>query len=385
MHVYLDNGATTRTRDEVIKSMVEVMTVDYGNPSSIHRMGVNIEKKITNSRKSIAKAINASSSEIYFTSGGTEANNIAIFGSVNAYRRSGNHIITTKIEHPSVLSVYKHLEDEGYNVTYLKVNDKGVIDIEHLKESITDDTILISIMMVNNETGAIQPIKEICKYVSKLKDKPLVHVDAIQGYGKVEINLKKTKVDLMTLSSHKVYGPKGVGALFVRKGVRIKPITLGGSQELGIRSGTENTPGIVGFGVATDMMMKEFEDNHRVMLERQKKLLDGIVNSIDDIKINTDMNNCAPHILNISFNGIRGEVLLHSLESKGIYVSTGSACSSKKKSYSHVLKEMGLNNWELEGAIRFSINPWISNGDIEYVINQLVTIVADLRAIINRR
>lgn len=386
MEVYLDNGATTKPREEVIDIMVKAMREYYGNPSSLHRKGVEIEKLVKRARKQVAKALGADEGEIYFTSGGTESNNLAIFGALEGNRRKGKHIITTKIEHPSVLNVFNKLEEQGYDVSYLSVDKNGLIDIEEFESTLRDDTALISIMYVNNEVGTIQPITEICNIIKNRKNKPLLHVDAIQAFGKVKFNLKKLKVDLLSISGHKIYGPKGIGAIFIRKGTKIKSIVFGGNQEFGIRSGTENVPGILGLGVAAELVKKEFDFGTNKMRELKKQLLGGVKNNLEGTKINGIADEfTAPHILNISFEGIRGEVLLHTLEQEGIYVSTGSACSSRKKSFSHVLKEMRLTDVEMEGAIRFSFSYQNTKEEIDYTIEKLCNMVKDLRKVIGRR
>lgn len=386
MEVYLDNGATTKPREEVIDIMVESMKAYYGNPSSLHRKGVEIEKLVKKARKQVAKALGTDEGEIYFTSGGTESNNLAILGALEGNKRKGKHIITTKIEHPSVLNVFNVLEEKGYDVSYLSVDKNGLIDIDEFQDTLRDDTALISIMYVNNEVGTIEPISEICNIIKNRKNRPILHVDAIQAFGKVKFNLKKLKVDLMSISGHKIYGPKGIGALFVRRGTKIKSIIFGGNQELGIRSGTENVPGILGLGVAAELVKKEFDLNTSKMRELKNKLLQGVKNNLEGIKINGIADETtAPHILNISFKGIRGEVLLHTLEQEGIYVSTGSACSSKKKAFSHVLKEMSLTEDEMEGAIRFSFSPQNTEEQIDYTIDKLCNTVKDLRKVIGRR
>ncbi len=387
MEVYLDNGATTKPREEVINIMVKSMRENYGNPSSMHRKGVEVEKLLKKARRQVAKALGADERDIYFTSGGTESNNMAILGALEGNRRRGNHIITTKIEHPSVLNVFKSLEEKGYEVSYIDVGKNGVINIEEFKNSLRDDTVLISIMYVNNEVGTLQPIDNIISIIKGMKKKPLIHVDAIQAFGKIDFNVNKLKVDLMSISGHKIHGPKGIGALYVRKGTKLKSIFFGGSQEQGLRSGTENVPGILGLGAAAESVKKNLKTNTSKMIHLKTILLKAIKNKIEDIKINgSDLEGSAPHILNISFEGIRGEVLLHSLEQEGIYISTGSACSSKKKKvFSHVLKEMGLTDNQMEGAIRFSISHENTEDEIEYTIEKLVDIVGKLRKVIGRR
>lgn len=386
MEVYLDNSATTKPKEEVIDIMVKSMKEYYGNPSSLHRKGVEIEKLIKKARKQISKALGADEGEIYFTSGGTESNNLAILGALKGNKRKGKHIITTKIEHPSVLNVFNSLEEDGYEVSYLNVDKNGLIDINDFEKSLREDTVLISIMYVNNEVGTIQPIPEITKIIKNRKNKPILHIDAVQAFGKIKINLRKLKVDLMSISGHKISGPKGIGALYVRRGTKINSIVFGGNQELGLRSGTENVPGILGLGVAADLVKKNIDSNIEKMKGLKMKLAKEIGENLEEIKINGDIDeNSAPHILNISFKGIRGEVLIHTLEQKNIYVSTGSACSSKKKTFSHVLKEMGLENDEMEGAIRFSLSPENTEEEIDYTVENLKKSVEDLRKVIGRR
>lgn len=387
MEVYLDNGATTRPSEEVIDIMLKSMRENYANPSSLHRKGVEIEKSIKRARKQISKALGVNEGEVYFTSGGTESNNLAILGALEGNKRKGNHIITTKIEHPSVLNVFNALEERGYDVSYLGVDRNGKIDVDELKSELRDETVLISIMYVNNEVGTVQPISEVAKIINRKKNKPLFHVDAIQAFGKIKFNIKKLNVDLMSISGHKIHGPKGIGALYVKKGIKIKSMIYGGNQELGLRSGTENVPGILGLGIAAELVKNDFEFNAKKMEELKTRLLNGIQNNLEQIKVNGDaLQGTAPHILNISFEGIRGEVLLHTLEQDGIYVSTGSACSSnKKKTFSHVLKEMDLTEDQMEGAIRFSLSPNNTEEEIDYTIERLKHIVKDLRKVIARR
>lgn len=386
MDIYLDNSSTTKPRREVIEIMNKSFTEYYGNPSSLHSMGVKVEKMIKDSRRKVSKALGAKEDEIFFTSGGTESNNIAILGTLEANKRRGKHIITTKIEHPSVLNVFKALEAKGYDITYLNVSNEGIIDIKELEDSLRDDTVLVSIMYVNNEVGSIQPLKEITTILNKAQNRPILHVDGIQAFGKIDINLKKFDIDLFTISGHKFHGPKGIGGLFVRKGTKIQSVFYGGNQELGLRSGTENVHGILGMGVACELVKNELEENIKKMNEVKSKMLYGMKKNIDNIVLNSKLSEAfAPHILNVSFKGIRGEVLLHTLEQKGIFVSTGSACSSRKKEYSHVLTSMGLSEEEMEGSIRFSFNPYIEDEEIEYTIKVLKESVEELRSVINRR
>lgn len=382
MEIYLDNSATTKPYKEVVDKMLQALTEDYANPSSLHRKGIEVEKNIKLIRQNIAKSIGAKDKEIYFTSGGTESNNTIIRGIANLNKKRKNHIISTVIEHPSVLNTLKDLELEGFEITYLKVDENGKIDLNELKESIKPSTCLITIMHVNNEIGSIQPIAEIGKYLKTLDEKVYLHVDAIQSYGKINFRPSKYNIDFMSVSGHKFHGPKGIGFMYIKENNRLKPLLTGGGQEIGIRSGTENVPGIYGLGEAVKIINQDLN----AVIEKISKLKDmlkrEIVNNIDDIKVNSPEDGVC-HILNISFRGVKGEVLLHYLEQKGIYVSTGSACSSKKKG-SHVLNAIGLKPDEIEGAIRFSLSDTNSEDQIKEVVNILKESVNDLRMIIRR-
>lgn len=382
MEIYLDNSATTKPYKEVVDKMLQALTEDYANPSSLHRKGIEVEKNIKLIRQNIAKSIGAKDKEIYFTSGGTESNNTIIRGIANLNKKRKNHIISTVIEHPSVLNTLKDLELEGFEITYLKVDENGKIDLNELKESIKPSTCLITIMHVNNEIGSIQPIAEIGKYLKTLDEKVYLHVDAIQSYGKINFRPSKYNIDFMSVSGHKFHGPKGIGFMYIKENNRLKPLLTGGGQEIGIRSGTENVPGIYGLGEAVKIINQDLN----AVIEKISKLKDMLkremVNNIDDIKVNSPEDGVC-HILNISFRGVKGEVLLHYLEQKGIYVSTGSACSSKKKG-SHVLNAIGLKPDEIEGAIRFSLSDTNSEDQIKEVVNILKESVNDLRMIIRR-
>jgi len=383
MEIYLDNSATTKPYKEVVDKMVEALTTDYANPSSLHRRGIDVEKNIKSIRQEIARTIGAKDKEIYFTSGGTESNNSIIRGVANLYKKRKNHIISTQIEHPSVLNTLKDLEEDGFEVTYLNVDKDGKIDIEEFKQSIKQTTILVSIMHVNNEIGTIQPIEEIGKYLKSLKDKVYFHVDAVQSYGKINFKPSKYNIDFMSVSGHKLHGPKGIGFMYVKENNRLKPILTGGGQEIGIRSGTENVPGIYGIGEAIKILNKDLNSTINKIQELKDLLKEEIVNNIDDIKINSPEDGVC-HILNISFEDVKGEVLLHYLEQKGVYVSTGSACSSKKKG-SHVLNAIGLNPKEIDGAIRFSLSDLNTKEEIIETVKILKESVDDLRMIIRRR
>ena len=383
MEIYLDNSATTKPYKEVVEKMVYALEQDYGNPSSLHRKGVSVEKNIKEIRQSIARTLGSKDKEIYFTSGGTESNNSIIRGVVNLNKKRKNHIISTEIEHPSVLNTLKELEKEGCEVTYLKVDKYGQIDMEELKSSITDKTCLITIMHVNNEVGTILPIQEIGKYLKTLKDKVYLHVDAVQSYSKINFKPSRYNIDFMSVSGHKLHGPKGIGFMYIKESNRIKPLLTGGNQEVGIRSGTENTPGIYGLGEAITIINKNLDSKIDKINNLKNSLKTKIESQIEDIKINSpECGVC--HILNISFMDIRGEILLHYLEQKNVYVSTGSACSSKK-SGSHVLNAMGLSPKEIDGAIRFSLSDLTTQEEIDEAVEILKESISELRAIIRKR
>lgn len=383
MEIYLDNSATTKPYQEVVDKMVYALTTDYANPSSLHRKGIEVEKNIKAIRQNIARTMGAKDKEIYFTSGGTESNNSIIRGVANLYKKRKNHIISTEIEHPSVLNTLKDLEGDGFEITYLKVDKEGKINIDELKEAIKPSTILISIMHVNNEIGSIQPISEIGKYLKTLKDKVYLHVDAVQSYAKINFKPSRYNIDFMSVSAHKLHGPKGIGFMYMKENNRLKPMLTGGGQEIGIRSGTENVPGIYGLDEAVRITNQDLNKSIEKINELKYLLKEEIVNNIEDVKINSPENGVC-HILNVSFKDVRGEVLLHYLEQKGIYVSTGSACSSKKKG-SHVLNAIGLTPNEIEGAIRFSLSSMNTKEEMLEVAKIVKESVIDLRMIIRRR
>jgi len=378
VEVYLDNSATTKPVKKVIEKMNQVLDFDYGNPSSLHKKGFEAEKILKNSRENVARIINSEPENIIFTSGGTESNNLALIGVAEALKKRGNHIISTKIEHPSVLNVLKHLEERGFEITYLDVDKTGRISLNDLINAVKDKTILLSIMAVNNEIGTIEPIEEIGN-LSKGKD-IIFHTDAIQAIGKVKINTKTQNIDLLSLSGHKIYGPKGIGALYINKNIKIKPIIYGGGQERDLRSGTENMPGIIGISTACNIANEHFNEYTKKLMDLKIKLYNGIFDQIKDINLNgPEINEGAPHILNISFEGVKGEVLLHALEEEGIYVSTGSACSSKKKGQSHVLSAIGLEKEFIDSAIRFSIGIFNTEEEINHTVEILKEKVDFLR------
>lgn len=380
MEAYLDNSATTRCLESVKDIVVKTMMEDYGNPSSKHLRGVKAEQYIKESREAIAKTMKVNEKEIFFTSGGTESNNWAIIGAAMANKRAGMHVITTAIEHPAVIQPMQYLEEQGFRISYIPVGRDGKTDLDALEKAICDETILISAMYVNNEVGAVQPLEEISALIKKKKPGILFHVDAIQAYGKYRILPKKMGIDMLSVSAHKIHGPKGVGFLYVNEKVKIKPLILGGGQQKGMRSGTDNVPGIAGLGMAAKEAYTGFEEkvSH---LYRLKELFANGVREIPDTVINSpDGVLGAPQIVSVSFRGIRSEVLLHSLEEKEIYVSSGSACSSNKKlPISTVLKEIGLEKDLLETTVRFSFSHFTTEEEIAYCLEELKKIVPVLR------
>lgn len=381
MEAYLDNSATTRASAEVTAAITQALTETYGNPSSLHHQGFIAEKLLKESRQRLGAVLGANPAEIVFTSGGTEANNLAIFGVLPGLRRRGNRLITCQTEHLSVLNVFGALEtQEGCQVTYLKVNPAGLIDLKELEAALTEDTVLVSVMLVNNEIGTIQPIPAIAKLLKSSTAKPVFHVDAVQAFGKMDCNVKKLGADLLTVSGHKIHGPKGVGALYVRQGIRLKPLLYGGAQENGLRPGTENLPGILGMGVAANQAYGALETNSAKLRGLKLQLTEGITRHIRDTRINSPADpDGAPQILNVSFPGLKAEVLLHALAQDRIYISTGSACAAKKGSVSHVLQAIGLSGAELDSAIRFSLSVYNTPEEIDYCLERLQYHVNDLR------
>jgi len=374
MEAYFDNSATTRPFDEVIEYMTHVNRVAYGNPSSLHTKGIEAEKLIKTAREAIADTIGVSSGEIYFTSGGTESNNLAIRGYLAANPRNGKHIITTKIEHPAVMEVYKHLTENGYSADYIGVDGNGIINLQELADKIREDTALISVIFVNNEVGSVQPIEEIVKIKNSINPDTAIFVDAVQAYGKIKTLPVQLGIDMMSMSSHKIHGPKGTGALYVKKQKKIKPIIFGGGQESIIRSGTENVPGICGFGLAAKMITEKIEQNLKHVEKLKQLFIDRLTDIRNDFRI-ISPNNGLPYILNISFANVKAEVLVHHLEEKGIYASTGSACSSRKRIQSHVLEAMSVEQCYMEGSVRFSFSSLNTEEEVEYVVEAIKSIL----------
>lgn len=353
--IYFDNAATTRAADEVAERVRYMLLENFGNPSAQSMMGVRAENELNDARKIMAKSINALPEEIYFTSGGTEDDNWAIFGTAEGYKRSGKHIITTSIEHPAVAEPMERLRHKGWEVTVLDVDKNGYIDLDALRDSIRDDTVLVSTILINNEVGTIQDVVSIGRIIKERNHNTLFHVDAVQAFGKYPIDVRKMNIDMLSMSGHKIHGPKGVGFFYMKKGLKVRPIIYGGGQERGQRSATENTPGIAGLAKAVELAMENMDASHEKVMEVKRTLAEGILRDIPKTHINgPSIEEASPYVLNVSFNGLRSEVLLHSLEESEIYVSAGSACSSKKKGGSHVLRSLGLSEERIEGAIRFS-------------------------------
>ena len=379
MEVYLDNSATTRCFDKAAALMTRIMCEDYGNPSSLHRKGVEAEKYIRYAKDVIADNLKVNQKEIFFTSGGTESDNLALMGCARANCRSGRHLITTQIEHPAVLQTMKHLEEEGFRVTYLPVNQKGCIRLEDLGRAITGETILVSIMHTNNEVGSMQPVAKAGALIKGINPRILFHVDAVQGYGKCRIYPKRMKIDLLSASGHKIHGPKGTGFLYVDEKVKIKPIVFGGGQQNGIRSGTENVPGIAGLAKAIEIIYGDL-DREVENLYRLKRAFVSGVQKIDDVIVNGHSDETgAPHIVSVSFKGVRSEVILHALEDKGVYVSAGSACSARKPQPSATLRAIGIEPQLLGSSIRFSFSVFTTMEEINYTLEMLYDIIPMLR------
>ena len=379
MECYFDNSASTRVLDSVKDIVVKTMTEDYANAAAKHRKGMEAEQYIREARKIIAGTLKAAEKEILFTSGGSESNNMALIGTVLANQRAGRHIISTAVEHPSVYNPLTYLEELGFEITFLPVDHNGHISLQQLEESIRPDTILVSVMYVNNEVGAVEPIEEISRIIKAKNPSVIFHVDAIQAYGKYVIRPKKQGIDLLSVSGHKIHGPKGVGFLYIRSGVKIKPLIYGGGQQNNLRSGTENVPGAAGLGVAA----KEMYTNHEEKIRRLTELKDYMTDRLGEIE-GTSINSkkgaeSAPQIVSVSFEGVRSEVLLHALEDKGIYVSSGSACSSHHPGISGTLKGIGVAQKYLDATIRISFGIFNTKEEIDYCIDTLKELLPVLR------
>lgn len=379
--IYFDNAATTRVFPEVLAAMQEAMEVTYGNPSAKHIKGMEAENKIREAQELIAKTLRAKPKEIFFTSGGTESNNTAILGTAMANRRKGKHIITTKIEHASVHEPINYLEELGFEITYVDVDSSGTADLVQLKEAVREDTILVSCMMVNNEIGTVEPISEIGKILKEKNPRTIFHVDAIQAYGKIPVIPKNMGIDLLSMSGHKIHGPKGVGFLYIKEGTKISPIMFGGGQQKGMRSGTENVPGIAGLSCACEKMIgNQYENAEKI--QRIKEYFQSRIQEIEGIQDNSGQ---APHIVSISFRKLRSEVLLHALEERGIYVSSGSACSSnKKQAVSGTLNAIGLKDEWKDGTLRFSFSVENTKEEVDETIEVLKELTPMLRRFVRK-
>ena len=380
--IYLDNSATTKQYPQVTETMTKYMEEYFGNPSSMYQLGLDSEKAVKHARKQVEEAMGAGNGTLIFTSGGTEADNTAIFGAARALRRRGNRIITSAVEHPAVLECCKRLEQDGYDVVYVGVDDKCRLDLERLEDAIDENTILVSLMQVNNEAGTIMPVDAVKDLMKKKNAPGWFHCDAVQSFGKLQV---PESADLISVSSHKIHGPKGAGALFVKKGIHLPALIEGGGQEHGNRSGTENVPAITGFGTAAELSAKDRDEERQRVSVMRRALLKGLKDNLEDLRINSveedgvASGQCCSSILNISFLGTRGEVLLHTLEQDSIYVSTGSACSSNKKGQSHVLGAMGLKDKEIEGALRFSFGRFNEIDEMEIVVDKVTAAVKRFR------
>ena len=379
MEAYFDNSATTRCYPEVAEIVVKTMTEDFGNPSAMHLKGVEAEKYVREAAQTLAKILKVNEKEIIFTSGGTESNNLALFGGADANKRSGNHIITTSVEHAAVGQPAERLEQMGYEVTIVPVDHRGVVQLEALEKALRPDTILVSTMYVNNEVGAVMPVEEIAKLVHEKSPKALYHVDAIQAFGKYRIYPKKAGIDMLSVSSHKIHGPKGVGFLYINEKARIQPQILGGGQQAGMRSGTDNVPGSAGLGVAAKMVYTDFEKKIEHMYQLKERLAEGFL-KLPDVRLNgMEIREGAPQILSASFLGVRSEVLLHTLEEKGIYVSAGSACSSHKRKAAGTLSAMGMEAAQRESTLRFSFSEENTFEEVDYALEVIGQVLPMLR------
>ena len=379
MEAYFDNSATTRCYREVADIVMKTMTEDFGNPSAMHTKGVEAEQYVRKSADAISQLLKVTPKEILFTSGGTESDNLALFGAAEANKRSGNHIITTSVEHAAVGQPIERLEQMGYEVTILPVDERGVVKMDALGAALRPDTILVSTMYVNNEVGAVMPVEEIGKLVHEKSPKALYHVDAIQAFGKYRIYPKKLGIDLLAVSSHKIHGPKGVGFLYINEKAKVQPQILGGGQQNGMRSGTDNVPGIAGLGVAAEIIYTDFDKKVEHLYQLKERLAQGLLEMQDVLVNGMELREGAPQILSASFMGIRSEVLLHTLEDRQIYVSAGSACSSHKRKASSTLSAMGMPAKQKESTLRFSFSEENTFEEVDYCLEVLREVVPMLR------
>lgn len=380
MEAYLDNSATTRAYDEVASLVAKIMTEEYGNPSSVHHMGMVSGERLAQARETIAATLKVEPQEILFTSGGTESDNLALIGVAKANKWRGKHIITTAIEHPAILETTSALEKEGFEITYLPVDETGVVQLEDLKAALREDTILVSMMFVNNEIGSVQKIQEAGELIKAYNSDIYFHVDAVQGYGKFVIRPKSMKIDLLSVSGHKIHGPKGIGFLYIKKGTKINPICYGGGQQKGMRSGTENVPGIAGLALAAKMCYENFADKQSKLYELKEYLINSLNERLSDIKVNGPAcREGAPHIVSVSIKGLAAETVLNMLSSKNIYVSAGSACTSNNPHISDTLQAIGLEKDLLESTIRISMSFMTTKEEIDYFLDTLCSQVENMR------
>ena len=377
MEIYLDNAATTKMNDKVFEEMIPYLKDNYGNPSSAYKIGRDNKEIIENARKEVAEILNANPSEIYFTSGGSEADNMALKGIALGNIDKGKHIITSKIEHPAVLDTCKELEREGFEISYIGVDEKGIVDLTELEDKIRKDTILISIMLANNEIGTIQPIKNISEIAKK--NDIIFHTDSVQAVGNIKIDVQDMNIDALSLSAHKFYGPKGIGVLYLRDGIKFRKYLNGGRQERNRRAGTENVAGIVGLAKAMSLSYKNLEENNKREIELREYFINEIKKNIEKIKINGDLENRLPGNINVSFKFVEADNILHELDKRGIYISTGSACTAGSIESSHVLKAIGVSDAMAHATIRISIGKDNTKEEIDYAIKCIVEIVNNLR------
>ncbi len=394
MEIYLDNSATTRVLPEVADYMHQIMCEDYGNPSSMHLKGFEAEKLIKSAKEDLAKILKCREKEIFFTSGGTESDNLAIIGCAMANKRKGMHLITTQVEHPAVLNTMHYLEEQGFSVTYLPVSGDGRISLDDLEKAITPETVLVSIMHTNNEVGARMPIAEAGALIKKIDKDIIFHVDAVQGFLKAQINPARMGIDLLSVSGHKIHGPKGIGILYVNEKVKIKPIIFGGGQQEGLRSGTDNVPGICGVALAAKKLYLDLNNELSKLYGLKKYFIDGINSlGLEDVVVNAipgetfddeAVRETAPHIVSVSFLGIRSEVMLHTLENEGVYVSAGSACATHKPQPSKTLTAMGLSREAIESTIRFSFSVFTTQEELDHTLEVIKKNVPVLRKFVRR-
>ncbi len=382
--IYLDNSATTRIAPQVAELMMKIMTEAYGNPSSLHHKGIEAERCLREAGEKLAAILKADTGEIFYTSGGTESDNWAILSGARANRRKGNRVIVSAIEHPAVSAPAGILAAEGYEVITLPVDEKGIVRLDALKEALNDETVLVSVMLVNNEVGSVQPVEEIGKLIKSAAPEALFHVDGVQGFGKMQIHPKKLGIDMLSVSGHKIHGPKGSGMLYVSGNAKLTPYIHGGGQQKNMRSGTENVPGIAGLAAAAELAYDHLEED-RDRLYDLKGYFENELLKLPDVMINGPVGkDGAPHIVNASFLGVRSEVLLHALEDKGIYVSAGSACASHKRTESPTLKAMGLSKAASESALRFSFSAYTTGEELSAVLEAVSSLLPVLRRFTRR-